>query len=183
MIDVGFVHGRFQILHNEHLKYILEAKDNCKHLYVGITSSDPSFATYEAVDPHRNAANANPCTFYERMEMIKLAVCEAGSDLNNFSIVPCPINRPEYIKYYIPDRATSFCTIYDKWGYEKQMRLEKEGFATVVLWDNKPKLISGTQIREAIVKLQPWKNFVPKSVYDYIVNKGIDTRIRNNYIG
>jgi D-arabinose 5-phosphate isomerase GutQ len=43
-VDVGVIHGRFQILHNDHLKYLLAGKDLCRHLVIGITNPDSPLA-------------------------------------------------------------------------------------------------------------------------------------------
>jgi len=29
VFDVGVIHGRFQVLHNDHLKYLLAGKEKC----------------------------------------------------------------------------------------------------------------------------------------------------------
>ena len=42
MIEIGVVHGRFQLFHLDHLKYVLGAKARCRHLVVGITNPDPA---------------------------------------------------------------------------------------------------------------------------------------------
>jgi len=47
----GVIHGRFQVLHNEPLKYLLAGKALCKHLVVGITNPDPSLIKSEPADP------------------------------------------------------------------------------------------------------------------------------------
>ncbi|MEE3919398.1 hypothetical protein V2I01_16940 [Micromonospora sp. BRA006-A] len=36
----GFAHGRFQVLHMEHLEYLLAAAERCDFLHVGITQPD-----------------------------------------------------------------------------------------------------------------------------------------------
>ena len=41
MEHTGVVCGRFQIFHNEHLQYVMAAKEQCEHLIVGIASPDP----------------------------------------------------------------------------------------------------------------------------------------------
>ena len=41
MIELGFIHGRFQLFHNDHLQYALLAKEQCKKLIVGITNFEP----------------------------------------------------------------------------------------------------------------------------------------------
>ena len=42
MHKIGVIHGRFQLLHNDHLKYLLAGKKRCEHLVVGITNPDPA---------------------------------------------------------------------------------------------------------------------------------------------
>ena len=32
MVELGFIHGRFQLFHNDHLKYALLAKEQCKKM-------------------------------------------------------------------------------------------------------------------------------------------------------
>ena len=70
MIELGAVCGRFQVFHNDHLKYVLSAKEKCKHLIIGITSPDPSVSPVEKIDEHRSNSQANPCTYFERMMII-----------------------------------------------------------------------------------------------------------------
>lgn len=36
MRHIGVVCGRFQIFHNEHLQYVMAAKEKCEHLIIGI---------------------------------------------------------------------------------------------------------------------------------------------------
>ena len=38
----GVINGRLQVLHNDHLKYLLAGKKRCDHLVVGITNPDPT---------------------------------------------------------------------------------------------------------------------------------------------
>lgn len=47
MVKVGAVCGRFQILHLDHFRYILAAKERYKHLIVGITYPDSSVSPME----------------------------------------------------------------------------------------------------------------------------------------
>jgi nicotinamide-nucleotide adenylyltransferase len=42
LYELGVIHGRFQVLHNDHLRYILAGKELCRHLVVGITNPDPT---------------------------------------------------------------------------------------------------------------------------------------------
>ena len=51
MIEVGVIvseHGRFQVLHNDHFKYLMAGKAQCRHLVVGITNPDPTLTRRDA---------------------------------------------------------------------------------------------------------------------------------------
>ena len=95
MNQVGVIHGRFQVLHNDHVKYLLAGKKRCQHLVVGITNPDPSMTRDDRSDSHRSSLQANPLTYYERYRLVSVALIEAGCGLDHFSVVPLPINSPE----------------------------------------------------------------------------------------
>ncbi|MBQ4048882.1 MAG: adenylyltransferase/cytidyltransferase family protein [Clostridia bacterium] len=177
MIELGFIHGRFQLFHNDHLQYALLAKEQCKKLIVGITSPENVALIREEIDPHRSEAASNPFTYYERYNMVKLALLEAGMKREDFEIVPYPIERPEILYNYVPLSATSFFTIYDDWGYEKLHRLGKLGYGTHVLFDKREKAMCSTEIRQKIVNGDEWKNMVPNAVYEYIVENGLTEKV------
>lgn len=178
MVELGFIHGRFQLFHNDHLKYALLAKEQCKKLIVGITSPENATLIREEIDPHRSEAASNPFTFYERFNMVKLALLEAGVKREDFEIVPYPIERPEILYNYVPLSATSFFTIYDKWGYEKLHRLGELGYGTVVLFDNREKAMCSTEIRQKILDDVDWQDMVPPAVYKYIVENGLTEKVK-----
>lgn len=180
MEELGFVHGRFQLFHNDHLQYVLSAKAQCKKIIVGITSPENVSLIREEIDPHRSNPEANPFTFYERFNMIKLALLGAGLSRDEFEIVPFPIERPEVLYNYIPTEATSYFTIYDKWGYEKLDRLKSLGYKTVVLFDDREKKMCSTDIRTAIVKGREWKHLVPEAVYTYLLENGLTDKVKKN---
>ena len=92
--DVGVIHGRFQVLHNDHMKYLLAGKSLCEHLVVGVTNPDPSLVKEEQADRHRSSDLANPLTYFERYRLLRAALAEAGLALTDFSIVPMPISMP-----------------------------------------------------------------------------------------
>lgn len=175
--ELGFIHGRFQLFHNDHLKYALLAKERCEKLIVGITSPEHASLIREEVDPHRSEASSNPFTYYERFQMVKLALLEAGVKRESFEIFPYPIERPEVLYNYVPLTATSFFTIYDRWGYEKLQRLQSLGYNTVVLFDDREKQMCSTEIRQKMVNGENWKEMVPPAVYQYIVENGLTDKV------
>ena len=179
MKKIGIACGRFQIFHNEHLAYVMAACDKCDHLIVGITAPDPEASPVEAEDPNRTEDVANPCTYYERFKMIEGVLLEQGLAREEFDIVPYPIGKPELIKYYVPEGATHYVTILDAWGHAKNQRLINLGFDVEVLWDDKPKGISSTMLREKIASDESWKEYVPAATYKYITENEIDIRIKN----
>ena len=177
MVILGFIHGRFQLFHNELLQYALDAKKRCEKLIVGITSPENAVLIPEEVDPHRSKASDNPFTYYERFNMVKAALLEAGISRDDFEIVPYPIERPEVLSNYIPLNATSFFTIYDQWGYEKLHRLSELGYDTEVIPRGEKGMCS-TEIRTKIVDDDDWKYMVPNAVYNYITENGLTEKVK-----
>ena len=116
MIDTGVAHGRFQIFHKDHLKYLQAAKVRCRDLVVAITNPDPTLTKFDPADPGRSSPERNPLSYYERYRIITSALQGQGWGLEEFCIVPLPINFPDCSHYHVPLTATFFLTIYDDWG-------------------------------------------------------------------
>ena len=91
---MGVIHGRFQVLHHDHLKYLTAGKARCRHLVVGITNPDPTLTRDDPADPQRSQPAANPLSYFERYVMIQAALLDAGLGSSDFSVVPFPINLP-----------------------------------------------------------------------------------------
>jgi len=180
MDEVGVIHGRFQVLHNDHMKYLLAGKARCDYLIIGITNPDASLTRFNNADPNRSEQAYNPLTYYERFEMIKGSMLEVGIRREEFDIVPFPINYPELALNYVPLGAKFFLTIYDEWGLEKKRILENLGCTVDVMW-RKPleeKEISASEVRRRMVEGLPWRHLVPLYVADYVEQKGIIERIK-----
>jgi len=176
---VGVIHGRFQILHVGHMEYLLAGKSRCDYLLIGITNPDLAMIKHTDSNPHRSKMSSNPFTFYERFQMTKGAMLEAGVRINEFDIVPFPINHPDHLFNYVPKCAKYYMTIYDQWGIEKYELLKKLSCDTNVMWrkTNDEKVTSGSQIRRLIIDGKSWESLVPKFVYNYIIDNGLDKRI------
>ena len=179
--DIGIIHGRFQILHNDHVKFLMSGKKLCEHIIVGITNPDPSLTKDHESNPHRSTKLNNPLTYYERMLMIKETLLEKGLKLSEFSIVPFPINFPHLLKYYVPLDKVFFLSIYDDWGRQKKKYLESLGLNVYVLWEValEKKGISGQEVRKKMINDQSWEQFVPKSVQNLIIEWNIIERLKN----
>ena len=163
---IGVIHGRFQVLHNDHIKYIMAGKALCRHLVVGITNPDPFLTKMEDADPARNNPLANPLTYYERYVLIKASLAEQGLNADQFSVVPFPINYPELYQHYVPMDAVFFLTIYDEWGKQKLEYFKAQGLKTHVLREVPPeqKGMSASDVRDLMKDNRPWEHTVPTSV-------------------
>ena len=181
MTETGVIHGRFQVLHNDHLTYLLAGKERCSHLVVGITNPDPTLTREDAADPHRSLPGSNPLTYYERYVMVKAALIGAGLRFDGFSVVPFPINLPDLYRHYVPLDATFFLTIYDSWGERKLEHFQSLGLRTDVLWRKSPEFkgLSGALIRKKIAAGEAWEPLVPPSTARLIKLWDISGRLKN----
>jgi cytidyltransferase-like protein len=181
MVETGVVHGRFQILHNDHIKYLMAGKSKCRHLIVGITNPNPTLTRNDAADPARSSSDANPFTYYERYQMVKTTLLEQGLGITEFSVVPFPINFPDLYKYYCPFDALFFLTIYDKWGEKKLRMFQSQGLKTEVLWRRpiEEKGLSSTYIRELISQDKPWEHLVPPAACHFLKAFDLLDRLKN----
>ena len=177
---VGVIHGRFQMLHKGHMEYLLEGKKRCDYLIIGISNPDWVLTKYSGSSPHRSEVKSNPLTYFERYQIIRGSMIEAGIGREEFDIVPFPINYPELLFNYVPKEAKFYMTLYDQWGIEKKGILEQLGCSVEVMWQRTDvdRLTSGTEVRQYIREGQVWKHLVPDYVYEYVVRHGIDERIR-----
>ncbi len=182
MTKIGVVHGRFQIYHLDHLKYVMAAKKRCGHLVIGITNPDPTLTEPDAADPYRSSPEANPLTYFERYRIIRAVMVETGLDDAEFSIVPFPINFPELYRYYLPLDATFYLTIYDDWGRKKLSMFESLGLNVEVLWTKPPeqKGIRASEVRRLMATGKPWEHFVSPAASAAIKAMGIEERIRRS---
>lgn len=177
--ETGVIHGRFQILHNDHLKYLLSGKGFCRHLVVGITNPDPGLTKNEISDLKRGSPLANPLTYYERYILVSAALKKAGVSSDEFSIVPFPISLPDLYQYYVPLDAVYFLTIYDDWGKQKLDYFLSLGLKTHILREVSPeeKGISSSDVRDLILRNEPWQHLVPKCVANLITSWNIKDRL------
>lgn len=181
LAKIGVIHGRFQLLHNDHLKYLLAGKERCGHLVVGITNPDPSLTKHDAADNSRSDQAANPFTYYERYLMVGAALVESGLEREEFSVVPFPINFPNLYHYYVPLDAVFYLTIYDQWGEKKLALFENEGLRTDILWrcSRQEKGLSATEVRKRIAAGEEWQQLVPRAVARLLQQWDVAARLHN----
>lgn len=183
--ETGVIHGRFQVLHNDHLAYLLAGMALCRHLVVGITNPDPFLTRDESADPKRSSQAANPLTYFERYVMVRAVFEEAGIESSRYSVVPFPVNVPELYKYYVPLDALFFLSIYDDWGKRKLEYFTSLGLATQVLREvsTRQKGLSASDIRRRMVWNEPWEELVPHAVVTLMKKWDIPGRLREMVLG
>jgi len=181
MTETGVIHGRFQVLHNDHLRYLLAGKARCRYLVVGITNPDPTLSKADSADPHRTDPVSNPLSYYERYLMVEAALIEAGLSSTEFAVVPFPINLPALYRYYVPLEATFYLTIYDDWGRKKLKHFQSLGLKTEVLWEwpIHEKGISAADIRGKMLEGSDWDKLVPLSTRSLMRRWEIPARLQN----
>ncbi|HXG17937.1 MAG TPA: adenylyltransferase/cytidyltransferase family protein [Methylomirabilota bacterium] len=173
----GMIHGRFQPFHLGHFHYALTAAQRCAHLIVGITNPDPSCIVAEATDPERHRPEANIFTFFERQQMIRAALTEAGLDEQRISFVPFPIHHPERWRYYCPPDALHFLRVFSAWGQEKMRRFQEMGWRVEVLDAGARKDMSGSEVRRRLRAGQGWEELVPPAVAEVLREIGAVERL------
>jgi len=180
MTETGIVHGRFQVFHLDHLKYVLAARQRCRQLVIGITNPDPTLTKIDAADPNRSSSEANPLTYFERYGIIREVMFETGMDPSGFSIVPFPINFPELYRFYLPLDAVFYLTIYDDWGKKKLDMFQSLGLNVEVLWikSTEEKGISAGEVRRRMAEDEAWEHLVPPAAAFVIKRMGIPERLR-----
>ncbi|WP_034640909.1 nicotinate-nucleotide adenylyltransferase [Desulfovibrio inopinatus] len=176
---LGVIHGRFQVFHNDHLRYVLAGKQLCDHLVVGITNPDPGLTGHDTADPKRSRAESNPLTYYERQWLVRVSLLEAGVNGNAFTVTPFPVNSPELYLYYVPLDAVFFLTIYDDWGRRKRELFTSLGLDIHVLWECSPqdKGLSGTDVRRAMAEGNDWESQVPAAAVSLLRQWKIPERL------
>ena len=133
---LGFITGRFQIFHNGHLEYALQASQLVDTLLIGICNPDAGAILPNQADNFRHLPKHNPFTYWERLLMIKKSLLTIGLKQSQFEIVPCPINRPELISSYIPAKILHLTRVYDQWGYQKIQILKSLGYESHLLYES-----------------------------------------------
>ena len=157
----GSVHGRFQPLHNEHMEYILSARERCDYLWVGITAFDLAEAQ-RARGTAREAPANNPLSYYERINIVRHALVDAGIEERTFGLIPFPIEAPGSLPNYLPTSVPCFTTICGDWNREKIVTLKRIGYTVIVLFERSTKGITGAEIRAQIVAgREGWRTLVP----------------------
>jgi nicotinamide-nucleotide adenylyltransferase len=173
MFPAACIHGRFQILHNDHIAYFQLAAKKYGRLYIGITGQ-----ANDVTGPgHRGALLHNPLSYWERVAMWQAFLAEAGEEQH--MIGPFPIERPRTLPDFVPRSCVCSTTVRDEWNLEKIDRLKRMGYTVDVLLTDFAKSLQGVMVRKLIYDgSKEWKRYVPQSVFAFLMAIDIESRLR-----
>jgi nicotinamide-nucleotide adenylyltransferase len=155
------VTGRFQPVHDDHLRLFRIALAERGRLIVGVTNPDPASRRPEPASAHRHLPESNPFTFAERVELIVAAL---GADEARF--VPFDLARPEGWARAVPLGAVQYVGRHGPWEAEKARRLAAAGYRVVEVEPPPGARRSGTAIREAMRAGTRWEGLVPAATVE-----------------
>ena len=162
----GLFVGRFQPVHNGHLKAIDWCVNECDELIVLVGSSQ---RCYEV---------ENPFTVGERIEMLR-RVLRSSKLLEKTEILSVPdINNHALWVAHINSLVPEYEVVFS--NNPLAIRLFKDAgkkCVEVPFFDRKSN--DGTKIRESMVKNDEWKKLVPKEVTEFVEERGIIGRVQN----
>jgi cytidyltransferase-like protein len=159
------VTGRFQPVHDDHLRLFQVALAAGDRLVVAVTNPDPDTRHAEPTSDHRHRAEANPFTYYERIELLTAALAAAdglGAErAARVRIVPFDLGRPEHWSHYVPSHAVQYVGVYGPWEREKVARLVAGGYRTVEVHGDQRTRRTSSAIRSALRAGAGWEPLVP----------------------
>lgn len=153
--------GRFQPFHNGHLKIIRKIIRECESVVIIIGSAQ------------EHGTPMNPFSADEREAMIRLALKSEG--ITQYELVKLnDINdNDRWVKHLESKLLISlpepkFDVVYT--GSELTKKLFEDAGYGVRWIDERIDGISASEIRLRIARSLPWKEMVPPSIFEYIIN-------------
>lgn len=163
----GILIGRMQPVHNGHMQVINKILEEVDEIIIGIGSAQLS---HELKDPF---------TAGERVVMVTQALAESDIDPKRYYIIPMEdINFnaiwPSHVKMMTPP----FSIVYSGNPLVKQL-FKEEGFEVrqPPLYDRMH--LSGTEVRNRILKDENWQELVPEATVDVIAEINGVERLKN----
>ena len=156
----GLYVGRFQPPHKGHIKIIQDLLDRVDELIIAIGSAQVS----HELD--------NPFTAGERISMLRLALREAGADLDRCHLIPVPDVEAHStwvssVLTYVPKFDVVFT------NEALTTRLFKEaGFKVESIPFYRRQIYSSTEVRQRMLRGKDWEELVPPSVAEFIKEIG-----------
>lgn len=160
--------GKFQPFHKGHLecvKYVLERVDE---LVIVLGSSQYSHSL------------ENPFTAGERIEMIRLALMEAGIPCERYVIVPVPDTNCVHALWvaHVISYTPKFEVVFSNEPLTRRLFYEA-GFEVQSIPFFNRDVLSATEVRQRMIRGENWEELVPRSVAEYIKSINGVERLRS----
>jgi nicotinamide mononucleotide adenylyltransferase len=190
MHKLGAAQGRFHMIHWGHMEYLIECKKKCEFLFIGVSDTDPQNAYFHeryedngSNDVFRGLYEPQIYTFtyFERAQMITEALKGEGVPTDEFMVVPFPIHRPQQIKYFVPQEAVIYITVYDPWGERKPKLFGDLGYETELLWRRTmdERFTTATEVRRRMSEGEDFSDLVPEGVKKVVDMYNLTEKLKN----
>ncbi|MCS7135960.1 MAG: nicotinamide-nucleotide adenylyltransferase [Nitrososphaerota archaeon] len=148
--------GRFQPIHAGHIEAIKHILSENDELIIVVGSAQYSH-TFD-----------NPFTAGERIEMLRLALEEAGIDLRRILIIPVPdIGSHSMWVAHVKSLVPNFQVVYTNNPLVTQL-FKEAGYEVRPIDMFRRNELVATRIRKMMVEDDDWRELVPKSVVQFI---------------
>ena len=148
--------GRFQPIHNGHIRVIQNASKEYDEIIIGIGSSQ-----------YGNTLE-NPFTMEERKKMIKSSLEKINVKNYKIVLIPDIHNPPKWVEHVV-SIVSDFDLVITNSPFNKNL-FEEKGYVVKETPVYKREKYSGKTIRSRIIKGEEWEDLVPKTVYEFIEN-------------
>jgi len=179
-VNRGVVMGRFQVVHNDHVKILRAARPLCHHLIVAVRDPDPILGRGSTTTPDEDFHAKNPLTFFERSRVLRAVLAELDFEPAGYSIIPFPWERPELHTYYVPRDAVFFVPVNDERDEEILASLKAFGFEARQLWKRAltKRGPGSAEILRRMVASEPWEHLVPRATLSVFRKTGLLERMK-----
>jgi nicotinamide-nucleotide adenylyltransferase len=161
--DLVCITGRFQPLHRDHVRLMLHAAGQAERLIVAITNPYPANARAFPESEHRHRPDANPFTFIERQELVRVALAANDMPPTRFVVVPFDLGAPGTWPHLVPLQATQVAGVKSGWELAKLRMFAEAGYPILAVRVEALSALSSTAVRGAMLSeaRDIWTQMVP----------------------
>jgi len=161
----GLLIGRFQPFHFGHLEALQFALSKVDKLWVGLGSSN------------KPIEKENPFTAEQRKEMILSSIDDSMKEKISIYFIPDVDNHIRWIEK-IDTIVPKFDIIFSNDDLTKHLYSKRNIQVLAIPFLNR-KSLSGTNIRDLIIRDQKWDDLVPKGTRNFLEKTGANEHLKN----
>ena len=161
----GLLIGRFQPFHLGHLEALQFALSKVDKLWVGLGSSN------------KPVKKNNPFTAEQRKEMILSSIDDSMNEKISIYFIPDVDNHIKWIEK-IDTIVPKFDIIFSNDDLTKHLYSKRNVQVLTIPFLNRESL-SGTNIRDLIIRDQKWDDLVPEGTRNFLQNTNAKDHLKN----